>query len=67
MALEMLEFLLIALVSATALIVLAKFVLQNLIRRPVDYYEKIEAAEEAELTAAVFDAIRNGSSSHKSH
>ena len=51
MILEMLEYLGLSLVFATVLIVLAKFVLQNIIRRPTDYYECRELADEKDLTS----------------
>lgn len=51
--LETLIYLLIAFVGAWVLIVLAKIVLQALIRRPERYYEDVEAAEEAAMLANV--------------
>lgn len=53
MFMEMLEYFGISIVGATVLIVLAKFVLQNLIRRPTDYYDKRELAEENELLSEI--------------
>lgn len=51
--LETLIYLLIAFVGAWVLIVLAKIVLQALIRRPENYYEDVEAAEESAMLANV--------------
>lgn len=43
---ETLMYLLIAFVGAWLLIILAKIILQHLLRRPEGYYENVEAAEE---------------------
>lgn len=43
---EMLKFLGFAVVAALVLIVLAKVVLQFLIRKPVDYYDKEELRQD---------------------
>jgi len=51
MGLELLEYLGISIASATVLIVVAKFVLQRLIRKAPDYYDKRELAEEAVAVA----------------
>lgn len=45
---ELLIFLGFSMLSALALIVVAKFVLQHIIRRPTDYYEKDEITQENE-------------------
>ena len=50
---EIIKFILASLISATALIVLAKIVMQNFIRRPVDYYTKDEDAQEAKMLSKV--------------
>lgn len=53
--LEMLKFFIVAIVAAAVLIVLAKFVLQNVIRRPSDYYLKDEQIQDD----AIMEPIRS--------
>ena len=52
---EMLLFFGVAILSAVVLIVLAKVVLNGLIRRPSDYYEKEEQAQDD----LIMEPIRN--------
>ena len=53
---ELLIFFAYSMLSAAVLIVVAKFVLQHLIRRPVDYYEKDEIAQENENMRLIREA-----------
>lgn len=48
-----------AMLSALVLIIVAKFMLQYIIRRPVDYYEKGEMAQEEENMRKIREAERN--------
>lgn len=54
--LEMLLYLIVAIISALVIIVLAKFLLQNLIRRPADYYEKAEKEQDDLMMAPIREA-----------
>ncbi|MBQ0041111.1 MAG: hypothetical protein KBS56_03695 [Clostridiales bacterium] len=56
---ELLIYLGYAMLSALVLIVVAKFMLQYIIRRPVDYYEKDEIAQEEENMRKIREAERN--------
>lgn len=56
MAMEMLMYLGIAMLSALVLIVLAKFVLQYIIRRPADYYEKAEIEQDDMIMSVIREA-----------
>ena len=53
---ELLIFFAYSMISAAALIVVAKFILQNIIRKPVDYYEKAEIAQENENMRLIHEA-----------
>ena len=53
---EMLKFLIVAMLSALVIIVLAKFVLQLLIRRPADYYEKAQKEQDDLMMAPIREA-----------
>ena len=53
---ELLIFFAYSMISAAVLIVVAKFVLQNIIRKPVDYYEKDEIAQETENMRLIREA-----------
>ncbi len=59
MFVEMLLYLIIAMLSALVIIVLAKFVLQTLIRRPADYYEKAEKEQDDLMMAPIREAEKN--------
>lgn len=56
--LEMLKFFIVAIVAAAVLIVLAKFVLQNVIRRPSDYYLKEEQIQDDAIMEPIREAER---------
>lgn len=55
---ELMIFFGFSMLSALVLIVVAKFVLQNIIRRPTDYYEKDEIAQEDENMRKIREAER---------
>ena len=56
MFVEMLLYLIVAMLSALVIIVLAKFVLQILIRRPADYYDKAEKEQDDLMMAPIREA-----------
>lgn len=57
---EMLIYLVFAMLAALVLIVLAKVVMQFLIRKPADYYLKEEAAQDDLIMAKIRDAQKKG-------
>lgn len=59
MFVELMIFFGFSMLSALVLIVVAKFVLQHIIRRPTDYYEKDEIAQEDENMRKIREAERN--------
>lgn len=56
--LEMIKFFIFAILAAAVLIVLAKFVLQNIIRKPADYYLKEEAAQDDAIMEPIRESER---------
>ena len=58
MFVELMIFFGYSILSAAVLIVVAKFVLQNIIRRPNDYYEKDEKAQEDENMRKIRESER---------
>lgn len=46
---EILHYIILSLIGSVALIVASKIILNKLLRRNTDYYEKIEASEEKKL------------------
>lgn len=50
---EIIKFILASVISAVGLIVLAKIVLQKIIRRPSDYYQKEEDKQEEIMLSKV--------------
>lgn len=57
---EMLMYLGIAMLSALVIIVLAKFVLQFIIRRPADYYLKEEQKQDDLMMAMIRESEQKG-------
>ena len=57
---EMLLYLVFAMIAALVLIVLAKVVLQFLIRKPADYYLKEEALQDDLIMEKIREAQRKG-------
>ena len=57
---EMLMYLGISLLSALGLVILGKFILQNIIRRPTDYYEIAEKEQEDIIMEPIRKAEREG-------
>lgn len=57
---EMILYLVVSIIAAFVLIFLAKVVLQKLIRRPVDYYEKEEIRQDDLIMKEIREKNREG-------